>query len=443
MPGVRTIVMPSKEIRPKQRLGGSHPQRVKIAVWTVALLLCGGGLYAAYRYTGTTEVEVAVARARRADFVISVRARGDIKSARSTIMKAPQVPGLRIVHLADNGRPIKRGDVVVEFDAVQQEQNVISRTTAVLAADGDIEQMRATQVMDDEADAMNKMTSEYGLESAKLDASKAEVLSKIEGEKNRIQVGVSEGALQQVKASINAHQVGHEADMSRLSQRKDKAVKDLQLAETYLGMMRLRASSDGLVNVLPNFRSQGTFGQSTPPFKEGDNVWTGAEIVEIPDLSQLYVNLNLEEVDRGRLQLGQKVRVMVDAIPDKEFAAQIDWISPIATLVFKGGSTAEKSFPARATLQNLDDRLRPGMSSTAEVIIERQPNMLLIPARASFDKDGKPAVYVQQGKNFIVRPIEVGRRNDDDVIVTGGLKEGEIVTMESPAEAAKRAKKKL
>jgi RND family efflux transporter MFP subunit len=435
--------MPSKEIRPKQRLGRSNPHRVKIAVWTLATLACGGGLYAAYRYAGTTEVEVAVARVRRADFVISVRARGDIKSARSTILKAPQVPGLRIVHLADNGRPIKKGEVVVEFDAVQQEQNVISRTTAVRAADGDIEQMRATQVMDDEADAMSKMQSEYGLEAAKLDASKAEVLSKIDGEKNRIQVGVSEGALQQVKASINAHQVGHEADMSRLSQRKDKAVKDLNLAETYLGMMRLRAPTDGLVNVLPNFRSQGTFGQSTPPFKEGDNVWTGAEIVEIPDLSELYVNLNLEEVDRGKLQLGQKVRVMVDAIPDKEFGAEIDWISPIASLVFKGGSTAEKSFPARATLKNLDDRLRPGMSSTAEIIIEREPNMLLIPIRASFDQGGKPAVYVQKGKEFAIRPIQVGRRNDEDIIVTGGLKEGEIVTLESPAEAAKRAKKKL
>lgn len=435
--------MASKELRPKQRLGRSNPQRVKIAAWTLGLLMCGGGLYAAYRYTGTTEVEVAVARVRRADFVISVRARGDIKSAHSTILKAPQVPGLRIVHLADNGRPIKKGDVVVEFDGVQQEQNVISRTTAVRAADGDIVQMKATQVMDDEADAMSKMTSEYGLESAKLDASKAEVLSKIDGEKNRIQVGVAEGSLQQVKASINAHQVGHEADLSRLAQRKDKAVRDLNQAQGYLGMMRLRSPSDGLVNVLPNFRSQGTFGQSTPPFKEGDNVWTGAEIVEIPDLSQLYVNLNLEEVDRGKLQLGQKVRVMVDAIPDKEFTAEIDWISPIASLIFKGGASAEKTFPARATLRNLDDRLRPGMSSTAEIIIERQPNMLLIPIRASFDKDGKPAVYVQIGKNFVVRPIQVGRRNDEDIIVTGGLREGEIVTLESPAEAAKRAKKKL
>src|SRR5579871_3584490 len=130
--------------------------------------------------------------------------------------------------------------------------------------------------------------------------------------------------------------------------------------------------------------------------------------------------------------MGQTVKVRVDAIPDKEFSGQIDFISPIASLVFKGGATAEKSFPARATLKNLDDRLRPGMSSSAEIIIERQPDRLLIPVRASFDKDGKPAAYVQVGKDFVVRPIQVGTRNDDDIIVTGGLKEGEIVTLESP-----------
>jgi len=237
--------------------------------------------------------------------------------------------------------------------------------------------------------------------------------------------------------------VGNQADLDRLDQRKIKAVKDLDLARSYLGTMQLRAPTDGLVNVLPNFRSQGTFGQSTPPFKEGDNVWTGAEIAEIPDLSQMYINLNLEEVDRGKLQMGQVVHVRVDAIPDKEFLGDIDFISPIANLVYKGGSTPEKTFPARATLKNMDDRLRPGMSSSAEIIIEREPDRLLIPARSSFDKDGKPAVYVQIGKNFVVRPIQVGRRNDDDIIVTGGLKEGEIVTLESPADAAKRAKKKL
>jgi RND family efflux transporter MFP subunit len=435
--------MASKDLRPKQRLGRSHPTRVKVITWIIGLTVGGGGLYAAYRYTGTTEVEVAVARVRRADFIISVRTRGAIKSAHSTILTAPQVPGLRIVHLAENGRPVKKGDVVVEFDAIQQEQNVIERTTSVRSADGDIEQLKATQVMNGEADSMSKMQAEYGVESARLDASKAEVLSVVDGAKNRIQVGVVEGSLQQVKSTINAHQVGNESDLARAEQRRKKAVADLNLTISYLPQMQLRAPTDGIVNVLQNFRSQGTFGRTPPPFKEGDNVWTGAAIAEIPSLSEMYVDLSLEEVDRGKLQLGQAVRVRVDAIPDKEFEAEITWISPIAALIYKGGSTPEKTFPARATLKNLDDRLRPGMSSTAEIIIERQPDQLLIPIRASFDKDGKPAVYVQIGKQFVVRPIQVGRRNDEDVIVLGGLKEGETVTLESPADAAKRAKKKL
>lgn len=435
--------MASKDQRPSQRLGKSNPRRVKIITWILGLGLCGGGVVAAYKYTGTTAVEVAVARVRRGDFIISVRTRGDIKSTRSLILKAPQVPGLRIVRLALAGRPVKKGDVVVEFDGSQQDQNVISRTTNVRAADGDITQTKATQKINDEADAMNKMSSEYDLERSKLDASKAEVLSAIEGEKNRIQVGVSEGSLQTVKASINAHQVGQTADLSRLNQRKDKAVRDLQTAQGYLQRMQLLAPIDGVVNLLPNFRSQGSFGQSTPPFKEGDNAWTGAEIAEIPDLSEMYVDLKLEEVDRGKLKLGQEVRIRVDAIPDKEFTATLDWISPIAALIFKGGSTAEKSFPARATINHVDPRLRPGMSASTEIIIERQAKALLIPVRASFSKGGKPAVYQQVGKAFVTRPIEVGRQNDDDVIVTSGLKEGDIVTLESPADAAKRAKKKL
>jgi multidrug efflux pump subunit AcrA (membrane-fusion protein) len=148
-------------------------------------------------------------------------------------------------------------------------------------------------------------------------------------------------------------------------------------------------------------------------------------------------------VDRGKLRLGQTVRIRVDAIPDREFSATLDWISPIAALVFKGGSTAEKTFPARATITKLDDRLRPGMSASTEIIIEREANTLLIPSRASFAKDGKPAVFIQLGKGFAIRPIQVGKQNDDDLVVTGGLKEGDVVTLENPAESAKRAKKKM
>ncbi|HWQ53564.1 MAG TPA: efflux RND transporter periplasmic adaptor subunit [Bryobacteraceae bacterium] len=432
----------SKEVR-TGRLGRAASKKKKAIIWTVLLLACGGGGYAAYRYTGTTEVEVPVARVRRGDFIISVRTRGEIKSTRSVILTAPQVPSPRIVKLAESGKPVKKGDMVVEFDAVQQEQNFIERTTTVRTADSEIVQTKASHKIVNEADSMNLMSSEYNLERAKLEASKAEILSEIDGAKNRIEVGVTQGELKQVETTIDSRKISQRADLDRLEQRKDKTIRDLNLAKSYLSKMVIRAPGEGIVNILPNFRSGGSFGQSPPPFKEGDQAWTGAAIAEIPDLSEMHIELKLEEVDRGKLRLGQVVRIRVDAIPEKEFVADLNWISPIAALIWRGGGASEKTFPARATLKNLDSRLRPGMSASAEIIIERDPNALMIPVRASFTQHDKPAVYIQRGQQFQVRSISVGKRNEEDMVVLGGLKEGELVTLENPAEAAKRAKKKL
>lgn len=432
----------SKDLKPKQRIGQTASgRRKRIIIWTILLLVCAGGGYAAYRYNNVTKVEVAVANARQADFIISVKTRGEIRSVRSEILTAPQVPDPRIVHLAESGKPIRKGEVVIEFDAAQQEQNYLERDTSVRTVDKEIVQMKASNRITHEMDGMNLMTSEYNVERAKLEASKAEVISEIEGAKNRIDVTISEGDLGQVKTTINSHRVSEQADLERLDQKKDKAVRDTDRAKSYLSKMVVKAPIDGIVNLLPNFRSSGSFGSSPPPFKEGDRAWTGAAIAEIPDLTEMRIELKLEEVDRGKLQIGQSAKIRVDAIPDREFEAQLDWISPIAQINFRGMGMSEKTFPARATLKSLDPRLRPGMSATAEVVIERQAGRVLIPARASFLNKGKPAVYIQKGDNFILRPIEVGKRNETDIVVTSGLKVGETVALENPIEAAKKANK--
>src|SRR5437016_6124651 len=323
----------SKDLKPKQKLGRSRlSARKRILIWSAIALGCAAGGYAAYHYTGTTEVDVAVAKVRRGDFIVSVKTRGEIRSVRSVLLTAPQVPDPRIVKLAESGKPVKKGDLVIAFDGVQQEQNLIEKSTDQRTADSEIVQTKAQHKIENEMDGMNLTQSEYNVERAKLEASKAEILSEIEGAKDRIDVTVSEGDLGQVKTAIKSRQISHSADIERLDQKKDKAVRDTELAKGYLSKMVMRAPNDGIVNILPNFRAGGSFGQSPPPFKEGDRVWTGAAIAEIPDPSEMRVELKLEEVDRGKLKLNQPVRVRVDAIPEKEFNAEMDWISPIAQL---------------------------------------------------------------------------------------------------------------
>lgn len=425
----------------KQRLGQTSNKGRYIG-WAIGLLALTGAGYAAYHYNTSKPIEVPVASVRRGEFVISVKSRGEIRSVRSTILSAPQVPNPRIVRLAESGKPIKRGEVVVEFDTAQLEQFYLDRQTQVRTVDSEIVQQKATHRITNEQDAMSLMTSQYDVQRSELEASKAEILSEIEGAKTRIDVGISQGSLQQVKTTIKAHGVSQEADIDRLQMRKDKTVRDMERIKGYLSRMIIRAPVDGIVNVMPNFRAQGSWGSTPPAFKEGDSAWTGAAIAEIPDLSEMRIELKLEEVDRGKVKLGQPIKVRVDAIPDREFTATLDWISPIASLQFRGfGAASEKQFPARATLVENDARLRPGMSASAEVLIETAPNSLLIPAKASFMEKGQPAVWVQRGQGFQVRLIEVGQRNDNDIVVTGGLQEGDRIALENPAEVAKRAKK--
>lgn len=433
----------SKDIKPKRRLGQTESSRRKqIILGAVSLLLLGTvGSYAYNKYKATIKVEIPVEKVRQGDFVIAVRSRGEIRSVSSEIVAAPQVPNLRIVRLAPTGRPIKKGDIVVEFDGAQQEQTYLEKATGIKTADSEIAQTRAEHRITNEMDSMDLMKSQYNVQRAELEASKAEVVSAIEGAKNRIDVGVSEGNLGQVKTTIGAHGTMQRADLDRLAQKKTKVVRDANRTQGYLQRMVLRAPIDGIVNILPNFRSQGSFGSAPPPFKEGDDAWTGAPIAEIPDLSQMRIELQLDEVDRGRLKVGQPVRIKVDAIPDREFQATLDWISPIAEVVWKGMGLTQKLFPSHATLKKTDPRLRPGMSASADIILESVPNAVLIPLRASFSDKGHPAVYVQKGDQFRLRQIEVGRKNDSDIVVTKGLEAGETVALENPIEAAKKAKK--
>lgn len=431
----------SKDLKPKQKLGQAGSGKGRLAAIAVTLLAVAGGGFAAYRYNTNKPIEVPVASVRKADFTVTVKVRGEIRSTRSKILLAPQVPNPKITKLAESGKMIRAGEPVIEFDTATLENYYLDRNTLIRTIDSEVVQTKASHKITDESDAMNLMTSEYNVQRAELEASKAEILSEIEGAKNRIDVGISKGSLDQVKVTIKSHDVTQQADLDRLQTRKDKAERDMTRVKSYLSKMVVRAPSDGIVNLLPNYRAQGTWGSTPPPFKEGDSAWTGAAIAEIPDLSEMRIELKLDEVDRGKIKLGQPVKIRVDAIPDKEFMAELTWVSPIAALEFSRGRSAEKSFPAHALLKNLDRRLRPGMSASAEILTEREPASLLIPLKASFSQGGKPTVWVQQGQNFVVKQIEVGKRNETDIIVTAGLKEGDRVALENPAEVAKRSKK--
>lgn len=405
-----------------------------------AMVVCGAAAsFAALNLYEPPAPEIPTARVERRDFLRTVRARGELKSAQSVQITAPQTPDLKIVQLAENGNPIRAGDIVVKFDESAQEDTMILRETNVRQVDSEIKQATAQHSITDERNAMEIMQAQYNLERAELEASKQEILAEIEAEKAKIDVEISRGELNKAETNEEASNISQEADLARLEERRSKALRDLELSRGYLGSMVLRAPAGGIVHILPNNRAQGSFGTARPPFQEGDTVWTGAPIAEIPDLNSLRVEFRVEEIDRGRVEEAQETRIRVDAVPDAVLSGKVSWLSPIATLVFSR-LPPEKNFPAHTSIDNIDERLRPGMSATVEIVVQRLPDVLVIPAKASTQIDGKPTVFVKDGAGYRRVRIEVAASNGAEIVVSSGLEENEVIALENPELTAARGR---
>ena len=385
---------------------------------------------------GPTPEELPTVLVERRDFLLTISSRGELKSAQSVQVVAPQTPDLQIVELAENGKPIRQGELVVRFDESSQEDLLIERQTEVRQVDSEIDQARAEHAITDERNEMQIMQATYNVERAQLEASKQEILAEIEAEKAKIDVVISEGELKKFQTTAEASDMSQEADIDRLMERRAKADRDLALSRTYLGSMVLRAPADGIVHILPNNRAQGSFGTARPPFQEGDTVWTGAAIAEIPDLESLRVEFRVDEVDRGRVAMDQETLIRIDAVPDATLDGSVSWLSPIATLVFNK-LPPEKNFPAFSSIRRLDPRLRPGMSATVEVVVQRTEDVLVIPRKASTQIDGKPTVYLKDGESYRPVAIEVAATNRTEIVVASGLEDGDEIALERP-EASTR-----
>lgn len=80
----------------------------------------------------------------------------------------------------------------------------------------------------------------------------------------------------------------------------------------------------------------------------------------------------------------------------------------------------------------LDVLLRPGLLADVEIIVEKIPNAVNIPAQAVFEDDGKMIVYVKQGERFEKRAIKPLKRSDSTLIIADGLQKDEVIALTDP-----------
>jgi RND family efflux transporter MFP subunit len=235
----------------------------------------------------------------------------------------------------------------------------------------------------------------------------------------------SELALEQARKKIESQKIINDADLSKARLKVKQARMRLEQEHRELEALTLTAPRSGLVVLQeiwsPNGRAK---------VKIGDTPWRGMSLVEIPDLSEMMVMVNVNEVDINQVVEGQQAIIKVDALPNKTFYGIVSRVSSLASR--ERGSDV-KNFKVEITIAGADPELRPGMTAQCQIITDRIQDQLYIPLESVFQEEDTTVVYIKKS-GFEKRIVQLGPRNSDYVVVKAGLEAEDNVSLFNPTK---------
>lgn len=171
--------------------------------------------------------------------------------------------------------------------------------------------------------------------------------------------------------------------------------------------------------------------------RPGDDVRNRQQLGEIPDLDTLVVKTQIPEVDLYRVEPGMPVEVTFDALDGLQVTGTLRTIgrvaiereaSPGGTLMQTDGFSGQKVFEAIVELAEVDERIRPGLSSQVRIIVEEQEDVLAVPVTAILRREGENLVRVRTSDGRTEdRAVQLAGRRGDRIVVIQGLNPGEVV----------------
>jgi HlyD family secretion protein len=185
-------------------------------------------------------------------------------------------------------------------------------------------------------------------------------------------------------------------------------------AEATVSMGRLEAPFNGTVT------------QAEP--KAGDQISEGTLGFRLDDLNQLFMDVQISEVDINRVKVGQKADLSFDAINGVTYTGEV---TEVARVGVDNGSGVD--FTVRLRIIDPDEQVRPGMTAAVNIVVSQATDVLTVPSRAVRLKDGKRIVYILQGGAIHEVEIQVGASSDTSIeIMSGDIKEGDLVVLNPP-----------
>ncbi|MDX1934961.1 MAG: efflux RND transporter periplasmic adaptor subunit, partial [Capsulimonadales bacterium] len=298
----------------------------------------------------------------------------------------------------------------VEAAATRAETVGVSQEAQIRVAEARVAEARET-VANAETNRVNielrrqdVRNAEAGLSQARAALAQAQANLRT-AEANRLQVGIRAADIESARAQY---------ERARAARENTRVVLD---------QTTIVSPRDGVV--LQKYVEEGTIIASGSAFSSTD----GQGIVQLGDLTKVYVDAAVDETDISSVRVGQPVKLTFDSLPDVNVEGTVQRIEP-------RGTTDQNitTIKTRIELKDPKEELRPGLNAECEFIVAEKKDVVVIPSRAVRTEKGKKFVQVmvgdeKQGGKPEQREIKVGMETSDAVEVLDGLKEGEKVVV--------------
>jgi RND family efflux transporter MFP subunit len=253
---------------------------------------------------------------------------------------------------------------------------------------------------------------------------KASAETEVEGA--RIAVEKTRGNYDRAKSLFKEKLISKEvfanldADFRISENAQEKAERKLQSVNDRLSKTRVPAPADGTILDVNVNEGQVVVGAAS--------VNSGTMLLLFADLTRLLINAHVNQLDAGRLSVGQEMTIRFADEESKELKASIEFLAPVATV-----KNNIKGFEVQALIGENAGRLKPGMSVSMDVPVGRADQVVTVPLAAVFkEKDGK-VVYVRKGGEIQRRKVTVGLTDMSRAEIKSGLEEGEEIFLVEPS----------
>ena len=299
-----------------------------------------------------------------------LRLKGTTEAVQARAILAPllagqQVGTLTIIHLVPAGSRVKQGDLLVEFDRQAQMRDFIDKQADYSKLVDQVAEEQAKENAARAKDETELKAAEDNLRKTELEIQKAEIVSRIDAEKNQENLDEAKATYDQLRETFDLKRKAAQAAIRILEIQRDRTQQTMMHAQANADLMQIHSPIDGVV-VLNTIWKQGTMGE----VQEGDQVRPGVPFMQVVNPAFMQVRVLANQQDFPRLQVGQGAKVRLDAYPEMVFSAKLDQIAPIGT----GGDFSNKlrTFVVIVSIAGNDPKLMPDLSAAVDVDVSKQ-----------------------------------------------------------------------